>query len=138
MPYFVPLGIPSFKGEKERDYFQFSYMSSLPNGIVQRISFNSGYIFHSNRKEWYKSHPIDKTKGWLFNLDLKEEENFKETAAHEIAHELLQAYCGTIFSWQHKGSSYYFPQDKKPINESLFDKITHIDFIKSNEVNTPR
>ncbi len=25
MPHFIPLGIPSFNGEKERDYFQFTY-----------------------------------------------------------------------------------------------------------------
>lgn len=47
-------------------------MGLLPNGIVQRISFNSGYIYHSNWKEWYKSHPIHKTKGWIFNLESKE------------------------------------------------------------------
>jgi len=113
-------------------------MGLLPNGIVQRISFNSGYIYHSNWKEWYKSHPIHKTEGWVFNLESKEEEDFKETSAHEIGHELLQAYHGTIYSWQHKGSSYYFPQDRKPINESLSDKITHLDFMESNGENAPK
>jgi len=95
-------------------------------------------IYHSNWKEWYKSHPIHKTEGWVFNLESKEKEDFKETSAHEIGHELLQAYHGTIYSWQHKGSSYYFPQDKKPINESLSDKITHLDFMESNGENAPK
>jgi hypothetical protein len=113
-------------------------MGLLPNGIVQRISFNSGYIYHSNWKEWYKSHPIHKTEGWVFNLESKEKEDFKETSAHEIGHELLQAYYGTIYSWQHKGSSYYFPQDRKPINESLSNKITHLDFMESNGENAPK
>ena len=36
--------------------------------------------------------------------------------AHEIGHERLQAFAGTVYSWQHKGSSYFFPQDEKPVN----------------------
>jgi hypothetical protein len=33
-----------------------------------------------------------------------------------LGRELLEACGGTAFSWQHKGSSYYFPQDTKPVN----------------------
>ncbi len=78
----------------------------LPDGIVQRISYNVGYIKYSN--------------GWGYKNSNKENLEFEQTAAHEIGHEILQAYAGTIYSWQHKGSSYYLPQDKKPVGEESF------------------
>ncbi|WP_440121902.1 hypothetical protein [Tenacibaculum sp. Ill] len=109
-------------------------MGLLPNGIVQRLSYNVGYIFHSNWKEWYKGHPIHKTKGWVFNSAVDETEDFMETSAHEIGHEILQALAGTVFSWQHKGSSYYFPQDRKPVGkESIKEEYVNIDFMENSK-----
>jgi len=37
--------------------------------------------------------------------DQDEDLEFKFTSAHEKAHEIIQAFGGTAFSWQHKGSS---------------------------------
>ena len=73
-------------------------------GVIQRLSYNVGYIYYSN--------------GWGYSYEENERQNFQETAAHELGHELLQAYGGTAFSYQHKGSSYYFPQDTKPTKEN--------------------
>lgn len=94
----------------------------LPDGVVQRISYNRGYIYHSNWKEWYPTHPIHQNKGWLYNEEDDENEEFKETSAHELGHEILQAYGGGVYSWQHKGSSYYLPQDTKPVGEESFEE----------------
>jgi hypothetical protein len=80
-------------------------LGALPDlGVIQRLSYNVGYIYYSN--------------GWGYSYEENERQNFQETAAHELGHELLQAYGGTAFSYQHKGSSYYFPQDTKPTKEN--------------------
>jgi hypothetical protein len=103
-------------------------LDALPDlGIIQRLSYNTGYIKH----DWDN----DKNNGWRYYTDTDNGgyydaiSEFKETAAHEIGHELLQAYGGTVYSWQHKGSSYYLPQDTKPIkgDETMWGKIKHLD-----------
>jgi hypothetical protein len=100
----------------------------LPDlGVIQRLSYNTGYIKH----DWKN----DSHNGWRYhaendvNIAYDAISSFKETAAHELGHELLQAYSGTAFSWQHKGSSYYLPQDTKPVkgNETTWDRISHLD-----------
>ncbi len=114
--------------------FDDEIMGILPNGLVQRISFNSGYIYHDNWKSWYKGHYIHKTKGWLFNSEVNETKDFEETSAHEIGHEILQAYAGTVYSWQHKGSSYYLPQDIKPVGEETFkEEYINIDYMENSK-----
>ena len=95
----------------------------LPDGIVQRISYNVGYIF-----EYYY------TDNWDYQKNDIEEEEFKVTSAHEIGHEILQAYGGNIYSWQHKGSSYYMPQDKKPIGkESFKEEYINMDYMEETK-----
>jgi len=103
-------------------------LNALPDfGVIQRLSYNAGYIKH----DWKN----DPQNGWRYhtekdlNTHYDEVSSFKETAAHELGHEFLQAYAGTVFSWQHKGSSYYLPQDTKPIkrDETLWDKMSHMD-----------
>ncbi|PWK00786.1 uncharacterized protein DUF4280 [Flavobacterium araucananum] len=105
-----------------------NFLNALPDlGVIQRLSYNAGHIKH----DW-KGDPHD---GWRYHLENDVNtaydaiSSFKETAAHELGHELLQAYAGTVFSWQHKGSSYYLPQDTKPIkgSETISDKIFHLD-----------
>lgn len=100
----------------------------LPDlGVIQRLSYNVGYIKH----DWSN----DKHNGWRHHADTDNGgyydaiSELKETAAHEIGHEILQAYGSTVYSWQHKGSSFYLPQDTKPIkgDETIFEKITHWD-----------
>ena len=95
----------------------------LPDGIVQRISYNLGYIF-----EYFY------LKNWDYQTDNAEEEEFKVTAAHEIGHEILQAYGGNVYSWQHKGSSYYMPQNKKPIGkESFKEESINLDYMEETK-----
>ena len=112
----------------------------LPDGVVQRISYNVGYVFHSNWKNYPKHRTIYKNKGWEFNSDISESEDFKETSAHEIGHEIIQAFAGTVYSWQHKGSSYYLPQDAKPVGkESFKEEYINRDFMEETKgENTPK
>ncbi|MCD9856801.1 hypothetical protein LUD75_18905 [Epilithonimonas sp. JDS] len=104
-------------------------MNLIPDtGIIQRLSYNVGYIYEYHY-----------TNTWEYQDPKNEDEEFKETAAHELGHELLQAYNGTIYSWQHKGSSYYFPQDTKPTkgNETTLEKVTHWDEMDTDGENYP-
>lgn len=105
-------------------------MNAIPDtGIIQRLSYNVGYIYEYHY-----------TKTWEYQDSNNEDEEFKETAAHELGHEILQAYSGTIYSWQHKGSSYYLPQDTKPTKgkESILEKITHWDEMDTDGENYPQ
>lgn len=56
----------------------------------EAVCYNVGYIKYSN--------------GWNFESGSNEDINFKETAAHEIGHEILKSYGGTVYSYGHKGS----------------------------------
>lgn len=104
-------------------------LNALPDlGIIQRLSYNVGYI--------YEYHFL---KTWEYQNEASEIDDFEETAAHELGHEILQAYAGTVYSWQHKGSSYYLPQDTKPNkgNETVWDKMSHLDEMDTHGENYP-
>ena len=87
-------------------------------GILAKVFYNVGYIEYSNN--------------WGYQDEASEDDEFKETSAHEIGHEILRNYGGMIYSWQHKGSSYLLPQDKKPTKDNdksviVIKNYTHID-----------
>lgn len=122
-------------GSYDDNNFDDEVMGLLPDGLVQRISFNVGYIQYSDWKSLKKSHYwLYKLKGWEYYDEGSEIKEFKETSAHEIGHEIIQAFGGTVFSWQHKGSSYYFPQNRKPIGkESFVEKYINIDYMEESK-----
>ncbi|OEJ99086.1 hypothetical protein A8C32_07880 [Flavivirga aquatica] len=103
----------------------------LPDGVVQRISYNVGYIQYSNWEDLDETHWLYKLEGWQYYNESDEQKEFKFTSAHEIGHEILQSFGGTIYSWQHKGSSYYLPQDTKPLGkESFKEEYINRDFME--------
>lgn len=65
---------------------------SWVGNLVSReaICYNVGYIKYSN--------------GWAYQPYDEEDVEFKETAAHEIGHEILKTFGGTPYSYGHKGS----------------------------------
>ncbi|MBW7676572.1 hypothetical protein [Chryseobacterium chendengshani] len=56
----------------------------------EAVCYNVGYIKYSN--------------GWSYETENNEDVEFKETAAHEVGHEILKSYGGTVYSYGHKGS----------------------------------
>ncbi|WP_028887738.1 hypothetical protein [Tenacibaculum ovolyticum] len=81
-----------------------------------------------------KTHRLYKLNGWQYYQERDEEKEFKYTAAHEIGHEILQSFGGTVYSWQHKGSSYYLPQDTKPTSkESFKEEYINRDFMENTK-----
>ncbi|MCH4828947.1 MULTISPECIES: hypothetical protein [Flavobacterium] len=66
----------------------------------QAICYNVGYMYYF---DWYEFEPF-KEKKWSYRDINNEDIDFKFTTAHEIGHELLKKYGGTIYSYGHKGS----------------------------------
>ncbi|HCO68778.1 MAG TPA: hypothetical protein DIT04_13615 [Dysgonomonas sp.] len=88
----------------------FDGVTSLFNNPIQQITYNVGYLEFSN--------------GWGYWNKDKADNEFKETSAHELGHEILQAFGGDIYSYQHKGSS-YLTQNTKPTSppeEKWYDR----------------
>jgi len=82
----------------------------------EAICYNVGYIKYSN--------------GWGYSYETREDLDFKDTAAHEIGHEILKSYGGVEYSYGHKGSSevYSFDQHTKD-NASEFPISGEIDLM---------
>lgn len=53
-----------------------------------------------------------KSQKWGYRIESQEDIEFKETAAHEIGHTILEAYRGTIYSYGHKGSVNPYTQNE--------------------------
>ena len=94
-------------------------------GAFARIFYNVGYLKYSD--------------GWGYQSQLDADRDFEETSAHEIGHTILESYGNKVYSWQHRGSSYFFPQDAKPTPDSdswekMKEQYTHIDFYAINKM----
>jgi len=75
-------------------------ISWIGNAVSREaICYNVGYIKYS--------------KGWGYNHHSNEDIDFKFTAAHEIGHEILKSYGGTVYSYGHKGSVHVVTQSMK-------------------------
>lgn len=64
----------------------------------QAICYNVGYIYSLDWHEFYKKN------NWRYREEFDEIIEFKETSAHEIGHEILKKYGGTLYSYGHKGT----------------------------------
>ncbi len=88
----------------------------LPDtGLIQRLSYNAGHIKFNS---WQYCGEHD---DFSYYDAISE---FKQTTAHEIGHEILLECYDVIYSWQHKGSSYYLPQNIKPTPDTSVVKKT--------------
>lgn len=79
-------------------------ISLFGNFIPERIVYNVGWLKDRGR--------------WLYQSPAKADLEFKETAAHELGHEILSAYGGEIYSYGHKGSSTIVTQSVKAVANS--------------------
>ncbi|GFD79162.1 hypothetical protein KUL118_20240 [Tenacibaculum sp. KUL118] len=77
---------------------------SFVGNIVSReaVCYNVGYI--------YEYFYVD---SWDYQTSINEDNEFKETSAHEIGHTILKAYGGTFYSYGHKGSVNTITQKQK-------------------------
>lgn len=73
---------------------------TLGGNIISRkaICYNVGYIYSLDWYEFYKK------KNWRYREENNESIEFEETSAHEIGHEILKKYRGSIYSYGHKGT----------------------------------
>jgi hypothetical protein len=65
----------------------------------EAICYNVGFVKYSN--------------GWGYAEPSREDLEFKDTSAHEIGHEILKSYGGTVYSYGHKGSVNTVTQNRK-------------------------
>jgi hypothetical protein len=81
-----------------------------------RAVYHAGYIWHPERKAWrfWEDGPADK--------------DFRHTAAHEIGHEILQAFGGSGYSYTHKGSTTWSQKTKNDV--PLYPDEGEIDLMK--------
>jgi len=77
--------------------------SLFGNFVPERIAYNVGWIQYG--------------QGWFYRTPAQADEEFRETAAHEIGHEILSAYGGDGYSYGHRGSSSVVTQRTKSIAE---------------------
>lgn len=100
--------------------------SLFGNFVPERISYNIGWIKYSN--------------GWAYISANDADAEFKETAAHEIGHEILSAYGGDTYSYSHRGSSTVVTQTTKEVKNGGFNypQSGDIDLMKYYQGNRPR
>ena len=67
--------------------------------MIQQITYNVGHTRMDSN--------------WYYDSRSNADIEFSETSAHELGHEIIQAFGGDIYSYQHKGSS-YLTQEIKP------------------------
>ncbi|MFZ4861157.1 hypothetical protein ACL9RF_03145 [Sphingobacterium sp. Mn56C] len=90
-------------------------ISWLGNLVARRvICYNVGYIQYGG--------------GWGYEREAYEDIKFRETVAHEIGHEILKAYGGTIYSYGHKGTVNLITQNKNS-NAPLYPTSGEIDIM---------
>lgn len=107
--------------------------SKNPARVTGIKSFVGNIIF--DRVIWYNGGYIKYKSGWQYNSTAEDE--YKETAAHEIGHSILQAYvgggAGQDYSYYHKGSS----DLQDPIPGTSYPSSGEIDLMKYAEQGTP-
>ncbi|PKH52570.1 hypothetical protein CXF68_18510 [Tenacibaculum sp. Bg11-29] len=76
------------------------YFTNLENG-----TFNRSHNWFGSRQLFYKEGYL-KDNEWEYQIPSKAIKEFKETAAHEIGHQLLDQLKGKYHSYTHKGTSH--------------------------------
>ncbi|MFL0088693.1 hypothetical protein V2550_08465 [Tenacibaculum maritimum] len=71
----------------------------------ENTTFNRSHNWFASRKLYYKEGYL-KNERWVYRNSSDAIQDFKETAAHEIGHELLAKLKGKYHSYTHKGTSH--------------------------------
>jgi hypothetical protein len=76
------------------------FPNTLPDGIIERVAYNCGYIEIDNL--------------WFYQNIEDEDKVFAQTLAHEIGHEILKTFGNTQYSYGHKETSTIITQETNP------------------------
>lgn len=100
--------------------------------LHRELYYKVGYTLYPDSKN-------DSTKGWYYRETDMADLIFKETAAHEIGHQLLFEYGGRNYTYSHKGTSgpTWIQQDPLP-GTKYPSKPEEIDLMKYAEENEPQ
>ena len=85
--------------------------SGNPNTVTGVISFFGNIL--SREAVCYNVGYIKYSDGWSYQKEIDEDKEFKDTAAHEVGHEILKAYGDVYYSYGHKGSVNTITQKRK-------------------------
>lgn len=96
----------------------------------RELYYKAGYTYYSDWESSIKSSIIYNSKGWYFRKEKDVIDNFLETSAHEIGHQLLFEYGGRDHSYTHKKSSHWSWIIQDPIPGSKYPKVGEIDLMK--------
>jgi hypothetical protein len=102
------------------------FYSFFGNLAPERIAYNVGWIEYQN--------------GWSYQQPFDADQEFAETSAHEIGHEILSAYGGDAYSYGHRNSSTIITQRTKPVSNGgvRYPASGQIDLMKYYNGNRPR
>ncbi|HCO68776.1 MAG TPA: hypothetical protein DIT04_13605 [Dysgonomonas sp.] len=90
------------------------------NFLPQRVFYKAGYYHYKNK--------ITGNTEWDYLSESYSIEDFKETTAHELGHEILAAYGGGEYSNTHKGTSTFYTQSGLP--SSILPTSGEVDLMK--------
>jgi hypothetical protein len=93
-------------------------LSILVRIFSGRAVYHAGYIQNPNK--------------WVYSSESHADTVFKYLAAHEIGHEILQAFKGTIHSYTHKGTTIFSQKPRKKAPSYPKIKPEEIDIMKEH------
>ncbi|KQM77220.1 hypothetical protein ASE74_18400 [Pedobacter sp. Leaf216] len=97
--------------------------------LSRKLFYIVGYTYDN---DWKTSKESIRylNKGWYFKKESNADEEFLETSAHEIGHQLLLKYGGHILSKTHKGTSNWSMIIQEPNQDTAYPKNGEIDLMK--------
>ncbi|WP_108867126.1 PAAR-like protein [Aquimarina aquimarini] len=97
--------------------------------LSRKLFYNIGFLYYKGWRKLDSSYIVFNTNGWYFEEERNAIVDFKDTAAHEIGHEILLAYGGHAYSKKHKKSSTLITQSVLS-NQPDYPKVGEIDLMK--------
>lgn len=101
--------------------------------LSRKLYYIVGYTFDNDWKTYEKEDIIYLSDGWYFKKEINADEEFLETSAHEIGHQLLLKYGGHIYSKTHKSTSHWSMIIQEPNSGTNYPKNGEIDLMKYAE-----
>jgi hypothetical protein len=93
-------------------------LSLFGNFVPERVIYNVGWIQYGNT--------------WQYRTETDEDPEFSMTAAHEVGHEILNAFGGDVYSYGHRGTSNPVTQNPWDLGDGadMYTTTGEIDLMK--------